>query len=97
MPSYGLVNARVQVQLENLPVTITSEDFINAIGGMLMVRSDTFRIRAYGEALDPFDETIVQAAAYCEAIVQRTPEAAPNGMGRKFVVLNFRWLGPDDI
>lgn len=82
---------------ENLPATIAPEDFINAIGGILTVRSDTFRIRAYGEALDPFDETVVVASAYCEAIVQRTPEAAPNAMGRKFVVLNFRWLGPDDI
>ena len=82
---------------ENLPATITPEDFINAVGGILTVRSDTFRIRAYGEALNPFDDTVVEAAAYCEAIVQRTPEAAPNGMGRKFVVLNFRWIGRDDI
>ncbi|HTO02150.1 MAG TPA: hypothetical protein VL069_00545, partial [Opitutus sp.] len=82
---------------ENLPAAITPEDFITAVGGILTVRSDTFRIRAYGEALDPFDDTVVNAAAYCEAILQRTPEAAPNGMGRQFVVLNFRWLGPDDI
>jgi hypothetical protein len=82
---------------DNLPATITPEDFMAAVGGILAVRSDTFRIRAYGEALDPFDETVVEASAYCEAIVQRTPEAAPNGLGRRFVVLNFRWLSPDDI
>lgn len=39
----------------------------------------------------------VEAAAYCEAIVQRTPDPAPNGLGRKFVVTYFRWLGANDL
>lgn len=68
-----------------------------AVGPMLTVRSDTFRLRAYGEALNPADPTKIEATAYCEAIVQRTPELAPNGLGWKFVILYFRWLGPDDI
>lgn len=82
---------------DHLPPTITPEDFIAAMNGMLVVRSDTFRVRAYGEALDPLDGITIQAVAYCEAILQRTPDLAPNGMGRKFVVTYFRWLGPDDI
>ena len=33
---------------------------------------------------------------YCEAIVQRVPDPLP-GFGRRFVVISFRWLGPEDI
>ena len=74
---------------------------MTAIGPTLTVRSDTFRIRAYGEALNPVPEpgqTVgkVEATAYCEAVVQRTPQTMP-GFGRRFVITYFRWLGPDDI
>ena len=69
---------------------------MTAIGPMLTVRSDTFRIRGYGEALNPADSTKVEATAFCEAIVQRTPQTIP-GFGRRFVIIHFRWLGPDDI
>jgi hypothetical protein len=81
----------------SLPATISPEEFMAAIGAMFVVRSDTFRLRAYGEAVDPLDGITIEAVAYCEAILQRTADAAPNGMGRKFVVTYFRWLGPDDI
>ncbi len=75
----------------------TATQIMNAIGPMLAVRSDTFRVRGYGEAVNPSDATKVEAAAWCEAVVQRTPDAATNGLGRKFVMLYFRWLGPDDL
>jgi hypothetical protein len=81
----------------NLPTAIVPEEFMLAMSGLLVVRSDTFRVRAYGEALDPLDGTTIEAVAYCEAIMQRTAEPAPNGMGGKFVVTYFRWLGSDDI
>lgn len=67
-----------------------------ALGPMLTTRSDTFRIRSYGDALDRVDAAQVESVAYCEAIVQRTPEPLP-GFGRRFVIVSFRWLGPDDI
>ncbi|HKB56318.1 MAG TPA: hypothetical protein VKC51_01905 [Lacunisphaera sp.] len=81
----------------NLPNTVTPAQFMDAIGAMLTVRSDTFRIRGYGEALNPSDPAKIEATAYCEAIVQRTPDPALNSLGRKFVMVYFRWLGPDDI
>jgi hypothetical protein len=72
-------------------------EIMAVLGPLLTVRSDTFRIRGYGEVLNPADSAQVDAVAYCEAIVQRTPEPAPSGMGRRFAVIYFRWLGPDDI
>ena len=81
----------------NLPVPITATQFMDAIGPLLTVRSDTFRIRAYGEALNPVDPTKTEAVAYAEALVQRTTEPAPSGQGRRFTITHFRWLGPEDI
>lgn len=77
--------------------TITQDDFFGELRPILSTRSDTFRIRAYGDVLDSVDHLNVEASAYCEAIVQRTPDLAPNSLGRKFVVVYFRWLGRDDI
>lgn len=76
---------------------VSVAQFMSVLGPMLSVRSDTFRIRAYGEVVNPADGTTVEAVAYCEAIVQRTNDTAPNGLGRRFVVTYFRWLGPGDV
>ncbi len=79
---------------------IEQDDIRTTLGPIFTVRSDTFRIRAYGEALNPVDGATIEARAYCEAIVQRTPEiidSITGPMGRRFVVTYFRWLGPDDI
>jgi hypothetical protein len=77
--------------------TLTQTRFLAELAPILTVRSDTFRIRASGEALNPTDSTRMEAIAYCEAIVQRTPDPAPNGLGRRFVIINFRWLSVNDI
>ena len=63
----------------------------------LCVRSDTFRVRAYGEAPAAGDAEAAGAVAWCEAIVQRTPALGPDGLGRRFVVRSFRWLGRDEL
>jgi hypothetical protein len=76
---------------------VTPEEFIAGIGPLLTTRSDTFRIRAWGDTVNPVDPAKTEATACCEAIVQRVPEAAPNSLGRRFVIVYFRWLGPDDI
>lgn len=75
----------------------TAAQIIDVIGPMLAVRSDTFRIRGYGEALNPADVTKLEASAQCEAIVQRTTDIAPNGLGNRFVLVYFRWLSPGDL
>lgn len=75
---------------------VTPLEFRDAMQPWLTVRSDTFRIRAYGEAANPADPNKTEATAWCEAIVQRTPESF-TGFGRRFAMVYFRWLGPEDI
>ena len=80
---------------------VTVAEFRSVMEDWFTVRSDTFRIRAYGDAMNPADEGVAgatpESVAYCEAIVQRTNQDAPLGNGKKFVITYFRWLGPDDI
>jgi hypothetical protein len=56
-----------------IPGWITQADVLQAIGPVIAARSDTFRIRGYGEALAP-DGKSVLARAWCEAVVQRKPD-----------------------
>lgn len=91
------------------PGEITQGDILSAIGSFATVRSDTFRIRAYGDAKDGSGKVI--ARAWCEATVQRVPEyvdatdlptvsattTANINFGRQFKMLAFRWLHPFEI
>lgn len=92
---------------------ITQGDLLQVIGSFASVRSDTFRIRAYGDSQDSISgETI--SRAWCEAIVQRIPEpVSPSAInpgdvnywepqsgdkfGRKFKIIAFRWLSEDEV
>jgi hypothetical protein len=110
-----MTNSRIRTEQgfrsTGIPGWLTQADVLQAIGPLLSVRSDTFRIRAYGEAVDPNGKTI--ARAWCEAVVQRTPEyvdpsnrATDRGaqltkrnqiFGRRFQMVSFRWLSADEI
>jgi type II secretory pathway pseudopilin PulG len=88
---------------------LTQGDLLQVLGPMLAPRSDTFVVRAYGDAVD--GNGVVQARAWCEAIVQRRPEpVSPDDsglnskhvgteadFGRRFEVTSFRWLSPNEI
>jgi len=94
-----------------IPGWLTQADVLQVIGPSITNRSDTFRIRAYGESLDAAGKTL--AKAYCEAIVQRLPDyvdpANPPSArgtalttlnktyGRQFTLVSFRWLSPQEI
>lgn len=54
-----------------IPGWLTQADVLQVIGPAITARSDTFKVRAYGEATDAQGKVI--AKAWCEAIVQRTP------------------------
>lgn len=91
------------------PAYLTQADLLQVIGPVLSARSDTFVIRAYGDALD--GSGVVQARAWCEAVIQRTPvPVAPDesginpaqpdqgkDFGRRFAITGFRWLRPAEI
>lgn len=75
-------------------------DIMQAIGSFVTTRSDTFLIRAYGDAVNPYDESEVWARAYCEAVVQRMPywlDPEDHSLGRKFEIIAFRWMTPEEI
>jgi len=115
------VGSPTQLQRSSsIPGWLTQADVLQAIGPVLSARSDTFVIRTYGDVLNPVTgSTTPDARAWCEAVVQRTPDyvdqadpalavsanaTAPSAtnvtnrtFGRRFKVVSFRWLSPDDI
>jgi len=58
---------------EGTPGALTQADILARVGATLSPRSDTFRIRAYGETSHPTTGA-PDSKAWCEAIVQRIPE-----------------------
>ncbi len=91
---------------------LTQGDLLSLLAPVLFPRSDTFRIRAYGDAVNPVTGA-VDGRAWCEAMMQRQPEyfdpfqpaeTAPDALnlfnqtyGRRFRVVHFRWLSPAEI
>lgn len=57
---------------EGIAADIRQADVLRALAPRLSARSDTFRIRAYGEVRDASDNIVAKAT--CEAVVQRLPE-----------------------
>ena len=51
---------------------LSQGDLLTAIGPQIAVRSDSFVIRAYGDARDPSGKIL--AKTWCEAVIQRVPE-----------------------
>jgi len=114
------------------PGNLLQSDLLEVLGGALATRSDTFTIRAYGEA---WNVTGDSAKCWIEAVVQRVPEfvdpanapetasasakittnlvpgstvtndastsnqltAVNNVLGRRFRIVSFRTLKPNEI
>jgi len=76
------------------PAYISQATLMNALGPFSFVRSDTFRIRAYGAALNGTNNQ-PQSKTYLEAVLQRLPDAQSNRQfGRSFNILNMQWIAP---
>ena len=82
---------------KHAPAYLSQRTIMNAIGNFLSARSDTFLIRAYGDAVNPAAPGEIWVRAYCEAVVQRMHEPRGDAFGRPFRVVAFRWLEPGDI
>ncbi|MDX1680557.1 MAG: hypothetical protein R3242_07490 [Akkermansiaceae bacterium] len=94
------------------PGQLLQGDILQALGPRMTVRSDVFTIRAYGECISETTGEIL-ARAWCEAKVQRYPDpvnwngsgnssleelANPSSpFGRRFDMISFRWLNPEEI
>lgn len=94
-----------------IPGVVKQADLLTPIAPILSARSDTFRIRAYGEKTTPGGA--VQARAWCEAVVERLPDFVDDRnrmtessasllpvnqrFGRRFRVISFRWLSPQEV
>jgi hypothetical protein len=55
-----------------IPGYLMQQDLVQAFAPVMAARSDTFVIRGYGEARNA--QGVVQARAWCEAVVQRLPD-----------------------
>jgi len=93
------------------PGWVRQADILRPIAPVLSARDDTFTIRAYGDKLDQQGNIIAQA--WCEAVVKRTrnfcdasdpadsiePPTSPTNLafGRKYEIVSFRWLAPEEV
>ncbi len=97
----------------NSPSFLSQADVMQALAPLISSRSDTFILRAYGDAQDQSGN--ITARAWFEAEVQRIPEPftfrqkdnqvltnedyfnPPCEFGRRFIITAFRWLTPEEI
>lgn len=101
-----------ETEAAGYPGYLMQGDLLQSLAPILQVRSDYFRIRASGQALDVRGQVL--ATAVCEAYVQRVPDYIDSGdephlpedlleedvnraFGRRFKVVSFRWLNPEQI
>ncbi len=96
--------------LAGFPGYLLQGDVLSSLGASLSARSDTFTIRTYGDSVNPATGDVT-GRAWCEAVVQRLPDyvdstaatATPAAgsdaekFGRRFHIVSFRWLSPEDI
>ena len=109
----GLVAENAEADyLFGVPGYLTQADILAKIGPLLSARSDTFLVRAYGQAAGSVEGS--GAEAWCEVKLQRIIEPvdapapgaedyeertrkADGPFGRRFVVTGFRWLSEEEL
>ncbi|MEO1843478.1 MAG: hypothetical protein ABGZ37_04290 [Akkermansiaceae bacterium] len=97
---------------EGAPAALNQADLLAPLAPFVTVRSDTFRIRAMGEATNEWGHILRMV---CEAVVQRTPNYVDSRdlpftepanlkpgsinerFGRRFEIVSFRWLAKNEL
>ncbi len=112
-PQLADADYRMSTRIAGFPGYLLQADLLSPLAPNLAARSDTFTIRTYGDAVNPATSA-VEGRAWCEAVVQRTPDYVLPGaqggnepgdvatgtnatFGRRYQVVSFRWLSPEDI
>jgi hypothetical protein len=81
---------------KNIPTYLTQADILQQIGSKLTARSDTFVIRAYGEAR--YFSGSIASKSVCEAVVQRLPDYVDLSAGQDaFLDTNLISPQPDGL
>ena len=90
---------------------ITQADLLNRLAPSLSVRGDTFRIRAYGETESLLGQTtkawceavvqrqhdFVDDTQPATTAIDASLSATNKNFGRRFKIVSFRWLTPDEV
>ncbi|MDP0490228.1 MAG: hypothetical protein Q7Q71_04170 [Verrucomicrobiota bacterium JB023] len=97
--------------MDGAPCVLNQADLLTPLAPFITARSDTFIIRAYGEARRGGNI----ARAWCQATVQRTPDFLDSSMaatadseelksslpnstfGRRYKTTAFQWLSEDEV
>ncbi len=110
-PRYSFPTAAAGPRKQGITGYVTQADLLASLGTSLAPRSDTFTVRAMGEAKN--DKGEVQVRVWCEAVIQRssdyidtddpaaTATTALNPVnarfGRRFDIVSFRWLNAAEL
>lgn len=109
---FGLHNMEALTEpiTDHIPGALSQPDLLAKFGSILTVRSDTFTVRFYGDALDLATGKPL-ARAWGEATVQRVIEPVEpsslderepsyqtrDSFGRRYEIIGLRWLNPNEI
>lgn len=110
-PKYNFPAAAAGPRKQGISGYVTQADLLASLGTSITPRSDTFTVRAMGEAKN--DKGEVQVRVWCEAVIQRgsafvDPADAASAVtaslkpvnarfGRRFELVSFRWLNPEEV
>ncbi|WP_411845101.1 hypothetical protein AAFN60_14645 [Roseibacillus persicicus] len=110
--SYAFPEAAVGESAFGLPGWTRQADILRPLAPILTARDDTFTIRAYGDSRDASGKIVATAtceavvrrsrdfvaASKDAANITHAPLAEENQhFGRRFEVVQFRWLKPDEV
>lgn len=90
----------------NAPAFLSQADILSSLAPKVSTRSDTFKIRSSGQAINP-QTGAIESTVVCEVLIQRIPERIDKnnsltlknatGFGRKFKIIDLQWLNTSQL